>query len=309
MERPRRPSAVLPYTVLGMSHEKYRNADEALRAALALPDAQALSLTLPPALLSRDPRLEQPRFLGRGGMGSVYRAFDRSLGREVAVKLVRPGRGQEELVKRLRREAQALSALRHPNIVELVRIDETDGQILLVMAFEAGLPLRKVLRGRLPLDRALSLVVTVGDALCAAHDKGFVHRDVKPENIMVRPDGSPCLLDFGLARGVQSELGLATFTRPGELLGTSRYMAPEQLRGERGDVLSDQYAFGLTAYETLHGKYPDAAQAGDGTVPALVCDVLQRCMAELPERRFASLREAVDTLARLSLEESALRRP
>lgn len=276
-----------------MADEKYVNADEALRAALALPDASALSLTSPPAVLAKDGRLENPRFVGRGGMGTVYRARDLSLGFDVAIKLVRPGRDYAQLVRRLRREAGALALLRHPNIVELLRVDEHEGHMLLVMRFVEGVTLRRFLRARPGIDRALPLLHAAGEALCGAHAMGFVHRDFKPENVIVRPDGTPCLLDFGLTRGGTAHGAQATFTRPGEVLGTRSYMAPEQARGERTDALSDQYAFGVVAHEALTGRHPNAGAEHTDAVPHALSAVLARCMAERPEQRFPTLAEAL----------------
>jgi serine/threonine protein kinase len=286
-----------------MSDEKYRNVEEALRAAVTLPDARALALTAPPALLVQHPQLRDVSFLGRGGMGAVFRAFDRDLDRLVAIKLVRPGPMGEEFTRRLRREAEALTSLRHPNIVELLRVEEREGQLLLVMAHVDGVPLRRFARDtRVDLGKLLTVMLLAGEALCAAHASGLMHRDVKPDNILVRNDGTPCLLDFGLARAALPHGALGTLTRPGDVVGTPAYMAPEQARGERGNAQSDQYAWAVTTFEACTGCHPRVARPGRDplaatrSLPAPVADVLERAMAEQPDQRFATLADALAAL-------------
>src|SRR5688572_31504122 len=148
-----------------------------MRAALSLPDAAQLKVTAAPLVLTGDTRLTDVCFLSRGGMGSVYRAHDVSLGCDVAVKLVRPGRWDAELAQRLQREAQTLARLRHPGIVSLLRTDEREGHLLIVMELVEGEPLRRFVRRRHPLEIVRSVMLRCGEALCAAHQAGFAHRD------------------------------------------------------------------------------------------------------------------------------------
>ena len=273
-----------------------------MRAALTLPDAEALSVSMAPLVLTGDPRLSDVSFLARGGMGSVYRAHDASLARDVAIKVVRPGRMPEELALRLRREAEALARLRHPNIVSLLRSEEREGHVLIVMELVLGQPLRRFIRKRHPLALVRSVMLACGEALCAAHAAGFAHRDFKPDNVLVREPYSPCVLDFGLAR----PLGLAgpefrTLTRPGQVMGTATYMAPEQCRGERGDAASDQYSFGLSALHAFQGVLPSMPGAEPRALPEPLMRVLGRMLEEQPSARFATLAQALDALAGLTL--------
>jgi serine/threonine protein kinase len=282
--------------------EKYRNVDEALRAALALPDLGELKITSVPALLADDTQLTDVRFLARGGMGSVYRAHDRSLARDVAIKLVRPGRWDDELTARLRREAHTLLHLRHPNIVELLRTEERSGHLMIVLELVSGEPLRRFVRARHPLALVRQVMSACGEALCAAHAAGFAHRDFKPDNVLIRPGFVPCVLDFGLSRALsQKAPEFRTLTRPGQVMGTRTYMAPEQERGERGDAHSDQYSFALTAREAFKAAPEGAASAR--VLPTDLEQVLQRMLQKEPADRYPTLRQGLDELSALSLTE------
>ncbi len=189
-----------------------------------------------------------------GGMATVYLAFDERLGRRVAVKLMRPDLARDEaFVARFRREAQVAAGLSHGHIVAVHDFEESDGQLWLVMELVEG----QTLRQRISADGAMSVraaVATFADILAAlaeAHRAGLVHRDVKPENVLVRDDGTIKVTDFGLARAVTSSTRTST---TGVLLGTVSYLAPEQLDGDRADARSDVYAAGLILYELLTGQ-------------------------------------------------------
>ena len=177
--------------------------------------------------------------LGSGGMGVVHRAFDTTLNRPVALKFL-TDRGCDEGIDRFLREARAASALNHPNIVTIHEIGEAETGRYFVMEWIDGVTLRDWTRQPRPLDAVLSIAQQVARALGAAHAAGIVHRDIKPENIMVRPDGYVKVLDFGLAQQMAGEAAeTLAATLPGTILGTLRYMSPEQSRGESAYAASD----------------------------------------------------------------------
>ncbi|HKS98097.1 MAG TPA: protein kinase [Rugosimonospora sp.] len=192
--------------------------------------------------------------LGRGGMATVWRADDLRFDREVAVKQLAPGTLTDPQTRaRLSREAQILSGLAHPNIVTVhdVHVD-ADGAYL-VMELAPGSTLARLLsRGRPPVPWTISVAAQVCDALAAAHRAGVLHRDIKPGNLMVSPEGRVKVCDFGLARSPDTH----TLTDVMQVVGTSEYLAPERAEGERGDARSDLYALGCVLYEMLTGNPP-----------------------------------------------------
>jgi serine/threonine protein kinase len=211
--------------------------------------------------------------IGAGGMGEVYKARDTRLDRSVAIKVL-PSHvaSNPDLRQRFEREARAVAALNHPNICTLHDIGRQDGIDYLVMEYLEGRTLAQRLEtGPLPLDQALQYAIQVADALDKAHRAGIVHRDLKPGNVMITKAGTK-LLDFGLAKlrpgsrlqvfgsgpGTVSPTAMPTATAPltgqGTILGTLRYMAPEQLEGKDADTRSDIFAFGAVVYEMLTGK-------------------------------------------------------
>ncbi|HEY4563863.1 MAG TPA: serine/threonine-protein kinase, partial [Thermoanaerobaculia bacterium] len=196
--------------------------------------------------------------LGGGGMGVVYRAIDLKLDRPVALKFLSSQRGAaEEHKRRFIREARAASALDHPNICTVYEIDQTpDGALFIAMALCEGETLRdRIARGPLPVGEAVEIAEQIAAGLARAHGRGIVHRDVKPANVIVAPDGRVKIVDFGIAKlSDQSRL-----TRAGTTVGTVDYMAPEQARDSRAaDIRSDIYSLGCTAYHMLSGKPPFA---------------------------------------------------
>jgi serine/threonine protein kinase len=212
--------------------------------------------------------------LGRGGMGEVYLAQDQKLKRRVALKLL-PARftHDPERLHRFRQEARAASALNHPNIVTLFDIGEQEGRHFMATEFVEGQTLRAALRHtRFAAPQALDIVIQAASALEAAHQAGIVHRDVKPENIMLRPDGYVKVLDFGLAKLTEpssadngevgeaatraSDLPASFETRTGVVLGTVNYMSPEQARGVKVDARTDIFSLGIVLYELLTGERP-----------------------------------------------------
>jgi eukaryotic-like serine/threonine-protein kinase len=227
--------------------------------------------------------------LGGGGMGVVYRARDRILGREVALKLVRPEHaGDAQARQRLLREARAAADLAHPGIATIYEageaaLEEGPPQVFIAQELVAGEPLSERLRrGALPVGEVVRLGVQLAEALGEAHARGIVHRDVKPSNLMVTPDGRLKVLDFGLARRqvwtelTASDLETETWSRtaPGLIVGTPAYMAPEQIGGETVGAAADVYAAGCVLYELLAGRPPH--------VGASTAEVLRRSLTESP---------------------------
>jgi len=197
------------------------------------------------------------RLLGRGGMGAVYLAQDMVLDRTVAIKVLPPEVATPIGKERFRREAQTAAKLNHPNIVPLHAFGEVDDMLYLVMNFVRGGSLSDVLRtqGRLPANTVREILVAIVDALDYAHRQGVIHRDIKPDNILIDEEtGRPMLTDFGIAKGGASG---STLTALGMPLGTPFYMSPEQASGEVGiDGRSDLYSLGITSYQLLSGKLP-----------------------------------------------------
>jgi hypothetical protein len=217
--------------------------------------------------------------VGAGGMGEVYKARDTRLQRTVAIKVIGAGPGDPELVRRLEHEALSASALNHPNILTVHELGTFDDTPFLATEFVEGQTLRALLgKGALPLGKALDIAMQVASALEAAHAAGLVHRDVKPENVMVRPDGYVKVLDFGLVKltplqqtGDEGRT-VSLHTQPGMILGTVGYMAPEQVRGQPVDQRADIWSFGVVLSEMLSGRSPFAAP----TTSDVIASVLER---------------------------------
>src|SRR5215831_9316186 len=202
---------------------------------------------------------------GVGGMGVVYLAWDERLGRKVALKLLPPSMvANDAELGRLKREARTASALNHPNIVTIHDIGEVDSAHYVAAEFIEGTTLReRMMKGPIPPNEAVDIAAQVASALCVAHRAGIVHRDIKPENIMLRPDGYVKVLDFGIAKLTQQEtLGTATLLgaqlpmQQSMMLGTTRYMSPEQAMAQQVDARSDLWSLGVVLYEMLAGRTP-----------------------------------------------------
>src|SRR5689334_5317403 len=197
--------------------------------------------------------------LGAGGMGEVYRAHDPRLGREIALKVIRrvlvaDQGSQDDALERLLREATLASALNHPNIVTIYETGVVGSDRYIAMELVEGRTLRQLADEGLPLERSVAIARQIAEALAVAHAAQIVHRDIKPDNVMVRPDGYIKLLDFGLARLHQTTVtagptGIAT--EPGLIIGTVGYMSPEQARGEPVAPEADIFAFGAMLYELV----------------------------------------------------------
>src|SRR6185295_19183533 len=201
--------------------------------------------------------------LGAGGMGEVYRARDRRLDRDVAIKVL-PGSvaGDPERRARFEREAKAVAALSHPNILAIHDFGVRDGASFAVMELLQGETLRERLTsGAIPVRKATDIGIQIARGLGATHDKNLIHRDLKPENLFLLADGQVKILDFGLARagagpdsGSGSTETVAAMTDPGTVMGTVGYMAPEQVRGQTVDARADLFAFGAVLYEMISGQ-------------------------------------------------------
>jgi Tol biopolymer transport system component len=249
--------------------------------------------------------------LGAGSMGDVYRALDTRLDRQVALKIL-PARliHDERRIARFRLEAKAASALNHPNIVTIYEIGQADGTWFIAEELVEGVTLRqRMANGRLAREEAIGIALQCALALEAAYRAGTVHRDIKPENIMMRPDGVAKVLDFGLAR--IGEIGQAPSpcaTQTGSILGTPRYMSPEQARGQGVDARSDVFSLGAVLYEMLTGTpaFPGettaevfAALLGSEPAPLGVNSldaILSKALAKNREARCPSMREFADDL-------------
>src|SRR5882724_6361141 len=203
--------------------------------------------------------------LGAGGMGEVYLALDTKLDRKVAIKVLQPDSpAAENLKRRLLREAQAAAKLDHPNICAVYDVNEADSLTFIVMQYIEGETLAEQMeRQPLELSTALAIAEQAAEALAEAHTHGVVHRDLKPQNMMITPRGQLKILDFGLAKqmrasdSVDFEAPTATLlSTPGHVIGTMPYMSPEQLQGEPLDARSDIFSLGVTFYEMLAGKHP-----------------------------------------------------
>jgi serine/threonine protein kinase/tetratricopeptide (TPR) repeat protein len=258
------------------------------------------------------------RALGSGGMGVVYAARDPELDRNVAIKLLHEGAPAE----RLRREAQALAKLHHPNVVTVFDVGQHEGQSFVAMALVDGKNLRAWQRERRPNRELLRVIIEAGRGLVAAHDAGLMHRDFKPDNVFVSHHGNVLVGDFGLARSADDAPDTSSntlsaadtgLTMTGALVGTPAYMAPEQARGEP-ELSSDQFAFCVTAWELLYGERPfaggnveeviDSIEHGrikdpkdDRGVPARVRRALERGMAAKPADRWPSIGALLDELS------------
>jgi len=269
--------------------------------------------------IGRRYRLES--LIAAGGMGEVYLATDCVEGRRVALKLLHPGPEDDgNRRQRFLREAWAVSQISHPSIVRVFdRGEEPDGFAWIAMEFIDGTSLAAMLdRGPLPLREVVAVLAPVARALGAAHRAGFVHRDVKPENILVRGDGLPVLVDFGITRAIRyhsvADGGVDRLTRTGMLIGTPEYMSPEQVKAQAIDGRSDQFSLALVAYEALTNTRPFAGDAPMQTIAAILTEdvlpltsvmegipaeidaAIARALSKRPEDRFPRIEALAEVL-------------
>jgi eukaryotic-like serine/threonine-protein kinase len=268
--------------------------------------------TTPHILLDR---YEVGRLLGAGGMAEVFEGRDRLLARRVAIKVL-----QAQFVRdpsfliRFKREAQAAASLSHPNIVGVYDTGSEDGTHFIVMEYVDGRTLKDVIRAEGPLypERTAEICADVCSALVAAHARGLIHRDIKPGNVMLTPDGKVKVMDFGIARATTSE----TITQTAAVVGTAQYISPEQAQGEAIDYRSDIYSLGCCLYEMLTGTVPFTGATPvaiayrhvredptpprmlNADVPAPLEAICLKAMAKLPDNRYQTAAEFQSDLER-----------
>ncbi len=256
------------------------------------------------------------RLLGKGGMGEVYLADDTKLQRQVALKILDPQVAADpDRRERFAREARAAAALNHPNIVTIHSVEEADGHVFLTLEYVEGRTLAEVIQPEgLPIDRLLSIAISLADAVGAAHQRGITHRDLKPANVMVASDGRVKVLDFGLAK-LREDMQLAealptqALTGEGKIMGTVAYMSPEQAEARSVDQRSDVFSLGVILYEMAIGDRPfkgdtqlSVLSAILRDTPPLVTDVkhglprdlgriIRRCLAKDPEDRYQTAKD------------------
>ncbi len=258
-------------------------------------------------------RYEILSLLGVGGMGAVYKARDREVDRLVALKVIRPDLARDpEILQRFKQELLLARQISHKGVIRIYDLGEADGIKFISMEYIDGKDLRTSLteRGKYPPEEASQVIVQVLEALDAAHSEGVVHRDLKPQNIMVDKQGRVTVMDFGIARSTEQQ-GL---TQTGAIVGTPEYMSPEQAKGEEVNAQSDIFSLGIIFYELLTGKTPYRASSAvamlvkrtqeraappvklDPTIPKNINDVVVKCLEIDPQRRYQSAQEVVQGL-------------
>lgn len=263
-----------------------------------------------------DGRYLVERRLGTGGMADVFACEDLQLGRHVALKVLHENLAQDpDVVARFRRESQSAAGLQHPHIVQVFDRGDWDGIPYMAMELVDGVTLKDVIRDQAPLDpiRSIDQISQVLDALRYAHRRGLVHRDIKPQNVLVGPEGELKVADFGIARAVDD----LQMTQTGMIVGTAHYIAPEQAAGQPVTPSADLYAVGVVLFEMLTGRLPfegdqpvaialqhvnddpPAVSIVNPSVPADLEDVVMRALAKSPDARFADAEEFISALQRV----------
>jgi tetratricopeptide (TPR) repeat protein/predicted Ser/Thr protein kinase len=256
-------------------------------------------------------RYEILQLLGQGGMGAVYKARDVELERLVALKLIRPDlASNSEILRRFKQELILAREVTHPNVIRIFDLGQASGVRFITMEYVEGRDLRVLLRekGKLTPEEAVPIFLQITVALEAAHNAGVVHRDLKPQNILVDKDGRVYVMDFGVARSLETP----GMTQTGALMGTPEYMSPEQAKGLKVDARSDLFSLGIIFYEMLSGVSPFQADTAMATmfkrthtsaiplaksgVPEALSDIVAKCLEIDPEKRFASAREVAQQL-------------
>jgi serine/threonine protein kinase len=252
--------------------------------------------------------------LGRGGMGAVFLAEDLRLGRMVAIKVLRAELADEaSVVGRFTREARIAAGLDHPNIIPIYAVEQAGDFHYFVMKHVSGRTLDELLQGTpLPVEQTREILCQAADALAHAHERGIVHRDVKPSNIMLDDQGRVLLMDFGISKALESG---TQYTSTGQMIGTPRYVSPEQALGGALDGRSDQYSLAIVGYEMLTGslpltgdsvhvlmykhvhEMPAPVRSVRAEVPPAVSNALQRALAKKPEQRFPTMQEFAAAIA------------
>jgi eukaryotic-like serine/threonine-protein kinase len=276
---------------------------------------------------------EVREILGAGAMADVYLALDLAKGRDVALKVLAPGPGAPQRLRRFDREARAASSTRHPNIVSVFEVGWHDRTPFIAMEYVSGTTLREKLRDApLSTKAAAELGAQIAEGLQAAHDAGIVHRDLKPDNVMVSNEGVAKILDFGLSKLVpapnlpaDAAVTDEVLTLPGTILGTLDYMSPEQASGYRVDFRSDQFSLGAVLYEMTTGVVPFARDTVARTLAAIIEGkpqglevfekivssrfraVVEKTLAKRPEDRYPSMKDLATALRSGPLRRFSLR--
>lgn len=257
-------------------------------------------------------RYEIVRLLGQGGMGAVYQAHDRELDRQVAIKVIRADMASNpEILRRFKQELILARQITHKNVIRIFDLGQADGVKFITMEYIEGENLQGVLRRKKKLEpaEAANIMAQVCRALEAAHAESVIHRDLKPQNIMLDKSGRAYVMDFGIARSMLA----AGRTQTGALIGTPDYMSPEQAKGLALDARSDLFSLGIIFYEMLSGAVPFDADTTmgklskrtneparplaelDKTIPQPLCDIVRKCLEIDPQKRFASVAELLRT--------------
>ena len=251
--------------------------------------------------------------VGSGGMADVYKATDHRLGRFVAIKVVKSEYSSDKnFVKKFRGEAQAAAGLQHPNVVNVSDVGEDQGLYFIVMELVEGITLKKFIerKGKLEIKEAVGIAIQIAQGMEAAHDNHIIHRDIKPQNIIISREGKVKVTDFGIAKAASSN------TINAGTMGSVHYISPEAARGGYSDEKSDIYSLGVTLYEMLSGTMPFAADNTvsvallhiqeeatplrdiDPSIPVSVEKIVQKCMQKKPERRYLTASELIKDLKR-----------
>ena len=259
-------------------------------------------------------RYEVVSHIGQGGMADVFLAVDTILNRQVAIKILRADLSTDAVsILRFEREAQAAAALAHPNIVEIYDVGDYKGHHYIVMEYVTGKTLKQVIRSRGPLvnEEAVDIMKQLCSAISEAHSRGIIHRDIKPQNVIVKADGSIKILDFGIA----TAKGSMQLTQANNVMGSVHYLAPELAKGEAASPQSDIYALGIVLYEMLAGDVPFKADQAvqialkhmrepmpdvrliNASVPQSIANVITRATAKDPNNRYGSCREMLQDIS------------
>jgi tetratricopeptide (TPR) repeat protein/tRNA A-37 threonylcarbamoyl transferase component Bud32 len=261
------------------------------------------------------PRYRIESLLGQGGMGRVYKAYDKDIDRTVALKVVRHGvMGETDALKRFKQELHLASKISHKNILRIHDMGEVGGTKFITMAYVEGQDLYGILKEhpKMPIERALKFATQLAEALAAAHAEGVIHRDLKPQNILVNKDDQIFVSDFGLAKSFEE--GAQGMTKTGAFLGTPRYMSPEQVEGKPADQRSDLYAYGLIFYEMVTGDVPFTGESTlkvmyqriqekpknpklvNPSLPSWIARIIMRCLEKDPAERYQTAYEILADL-------------
>ena len=255
--------------------------------------------------------------IGKGGMGVVYKAYDESLEREVAIKVISSElSSQKEFIERFKREAKSAAALSHPNIIYIHSIGETNDKHYFTMEYVEGKSLEDVLeeKGKIPLNEAINYILQAATGLNAASKKGIIHRDIKPSNLLITSAGLIKIADFGLAKLIRLDKSLPTLTNSGIAIGTPIYMAPEQAKGDEIDHRVDIYSLGATFYHLVTGRTPFEGDTPlkvmlkhitdplvepskvNSEIPPAISQIICQMMAKDPAKRYKTYEELIDAL-------------